>query len=215
MHEVEPTAPTAIPPGKVIIVVDVGDSILAPHQSMNKTYYYRAGSHSLAAPHFYLETLRNRLVTPVLEPMLTYAEYITVGRENDAYVLSLQLKFKVMNVGRVAAYKWALVVELNGHCEAFEDNHRHLPKDNLRLDSTILPSLFMSETCSLGVVLRPESLTTGSIQRDFDRVLPSDLLVRYRAVTETSPGEYVETRFHDVLDRRDTIGRLTLAILGS
>jgi predicted HTH transcriptional regulator len=86
VHEVEPSSPTAIPQGKVLIVVDIGDSILAPHQSRNGTYYYRAGSHSSPAPHFYLETLRNRLVSPVLTPELTNARYVTLQRSSDGIV---------------------------------------------------------------------------------------------------------------------------------
>lgn len=61
VHEVEKTTQTLIPQDKVIIVIDVGDSSLAPHQS-NKDYhyYYRAGGHSKPAPHQYLEFLWKR-----------------------------------------------------------------------------------------------------------------------------------------------------------
>ncbi len=60
VHEVEPATPSTIPAGRVVIAIDVGDSILAPHQASNHIYYHRAGSHSVEASHFYLETLRNR-----------------------------------------------------------------------------------------------------------------------------------------------------------
>ncbi len=61
IHEVEPSTPSAIPPDKIVIVIDVGDSILAPHQStIDHLYYYRVGGHSRPAPHFYLDTLRGR-----------------------------------------------------------------------------------------------------------------------------------------------------------
>src|SRR5215218_5083825 len=57
VHEVVPAMPSAIPGGMVLLVVDVGDSVLAPHQSdPARTYYYREGGHSKPAPHFYLET---------------------------------------------------------------------------------------------------------------------------------------------------------------
>ena len=61
VHEVEPSEQTQIPPDKVIIVIDVGDSALAPHQSdKDKGYYYRAGGRSEHAPHRYLELLWQR-----------------------------------------------------------------------------------------------------------------------------------------------------------
>lgn len=61
VHEIEPATPTTIPGGQVVIVIDVGDSQLAPHQSVkNHHYYYRAGGRSETAPHFFLELLWSR-----------------------------------------------------------------------------------------------------------------------------------------------------------
>jgi hypothetical protein len=56
-----------IPPGKDVIVVDIGDSALAPHQrKSDKVYFYRVAGHSVPVPHFYLELLRQRLVDAAL-----------------------------------------------------------------------------------------------------------------------------------------------------
>lgn len=83
VHEVESASPTTIPKDKVVIVIDVGDSDLAPHQcDHNKVYYYRAGGRSEPAPHFYLQVLSRREVYPgpaiarawldtVINPLLT------------------------------------------------------------------------------------------------------------------------------------------------
>lgn len=61
VHEVVPSTPSKIPPGHVVIVIDVGDSPLAPHQVVKKhLYYYRTGGRSEPAPHFYLELLWGR-----------------------------------------------------------------------------------------------------------------------------------------------------------
>lgn len=61
VHEVIPAAPSAIPPDRVVIVIDVGDSMFAPHQTNDtKDYYFRSGGHSIKAPHVYLEALRSR-----------------------------------------------------------------------------------------------------------------------------------------------------------
>lgn len=73
VHEVEPSTPSAIPAGKVLIVIDVGDSNLAPHQSIfTYIYYHRVGGHSKPAPHFYLETLRGRGRYPSREVAQTW-----------------------------------------------------------------------------------------------------------------------------------------------
>jgi hypothetical protein len=65
VHEVIPSAPSLIPAGLVVIVIDVGDSALAPHQTAkSKAYYYRAGGRSEPAPHFYLDTLWGRQSFP-------------------------------------------------------------------------------------------------------------------------------------------------------
>jgi len=61
VHEVIPATPSAIPPGQSVIVIDVGDSMLAPHQTADtKIYYHRSGGHSVRAPHIYLEAIRGR-----------------------------------------------------------------------------------------------------------------------------------------------------------
>ena len=61
VHNVEPDAATSIPANMTVIIIEIGDSNLAPHQSAkDNLYYYRVGGHSKPAPHFYLETLRGR-----------------------------------------------------------------------------------------------------------------------------------------------------------
>ena len=65
VHDVEKSNPSLIPQDKIIIVIDVGDSNFAPHQSSKDNhYYYRAGGHSKAAPHQHLEFLWKREIYP-------------------------------------------------------------------------------------------------------------------------------------------------------
>lgn len=96
VHEVEAVIPSAIPNDNVLIVIDVGDSMLAPHQDTHsKLYYYRVGGRSLPAPHFYLETLRGRdkfpgpivarawfdtVINPLLYTLKNEQEYLTRRR---------------------------------------------------------------------------------------------------------------------------------------
>lgn len=65
VHRVEADNTTKIPSNRAVIVIEIGDSNLAPHQSgKDSLYYYRVGGHSIPAPHFYLETLRGRARFP-------------------------------------------------------------------------------------------------------------------------------------------------------
>jgi len=66
VHEVESSLPSAIPSGNVVIVIDVGDSVRAPHQdTYTKVYYHRVGGHSQPASHIYLEALSSTLYISV------------------------------------------------------------------------------------------------------------------------------------------------------
>lgn len=68
VHEVEPSTPSSIPEGKVVIVIDVADSPRAPHQSQqDKKYYVRLGGRSEPASHRMIEDIRNRTRHPDLE----------------------------------------------------------------------------------------------------------------------------------------------------
>ncbi len=52
---------------KSIFVIEVGDSLAAPHQAKaDKHYYYRIDGHTKPAPHFYVELLQKRETRSVL-----------------------------------------------------------------------------------------------------------------------------------------------------
>jgi hypothetical protein len=93
VHEVEPDTSSLIPSGHVLIVIDIGDSVLAPHQdAFSKHYYHRSGGRSDPAPHHHLEMLWGREKYPsrriahawlnfVLSPLL-----YSLGHEQDNLV---------------------------------------------------------------------------------------------------------------------------------
>lgn len=77
VHEVEPDNPTSIPKDKVVIVIDVGDSQLGPHQDIfTKMYFHRVGGHSEPAPHRYLDLLRNRETYPNQKIAHTWLNFV-------------------------------------------------------------------------------------------------------------------------------------------
>jgi predicted HTH transcriptional regulator len=59
VHVVERSTPSRIPTGREVVVIDIGDSALAPHQCnqaghgvQQYAYYHRRGGRSEPAPHF-------------------------------------------------------------------------------------------------------------------------------------------------------------------
>ena len=211
VHEVEPATPSAIPSGRVAIVIDIGDSALAPHQAVpKKCYYYREGGHSTPAPHFYLETLRNRLVRPSLEAELTEMKVTGVDEFDGGLFVRMILTFRIANRGRVAAYKWALCIDqMFGHCDGREDDYKFALSDfpmkrggidGIRIDDTILPSLTLTERRHFGLQLRPASLSKECLIAELRAMLPTDFELKFRVVSETSPGELRSKILVDLID---------------
>jgi len=207
VHVVEPTSGASrIPSGRQIIVVDVGDSAMAPHQCMRSgadarayVYYRRQGGRSEPAPHFYLELLRQRLVSPVLEATPKGLRVVkAAGGEGNNMFLALGMQFVVRNVGRVAAYKWKLWIErMSGYVEDRRDDYRfgtasYPPMgtwhSGIRVDDTILPAGAMSEELDFGVVLRARPPIPDNFAAEIGRLL-LPVTLGYRLVTETSAGE--------------------------
>ncbi|HEX2541468.1 MAG TPA: ATP-binding protein [Caldimonas sp.] len=223
VHEVVPSAASAIPNGTVLLVVDVGDSVLAPHQSEPaRIYYYREGGHSKPAPHFYLETLRNRLTAPTLEASLAAVEVREAYPWNDgsaSVFVETRLKFLVKNTGRSAAYKWALIVEGNdgepaGRGADIKFAFPEFPRGargrsgGIRLDGTILPGLAMYEESDFGFFLRAAQHDRDGVLGDLKNLLSDNFVVRFRVVTETSRGETIRAQLSPLLDHERITDKL-------
>jgi len=69
VYEVLPKAAgSLIAPGKALYIVDIPDSVRAPHQSKRDSkYYVRLGGQSQPASHKLIEDIRNRRTHPLLE----------------------------------------------------------------------------------------------------------------------------------------------------
>jgi hypothetical protein len=150
---------------------------------------------------------------------LTEVRYVGVKREgNDWLFVDMDLVFSITNMGRVAAYKWALVLQrMNGNVEDRTNDYlfdidafpMYRGGTNLiRTDPTILPTMFDIEKRRFGIYLRPNPWDAATIQAEFERLLPSGFRLGYRVVTETSPGDVTETTFGDVLDYADVLRRI-------
>jgi hypothetical protein len=144
-----------IPDGREVIVIDVGDSALAPHQCVHDgggaircMYYMRQGGHSVPAPHFYVELLRQRLTNAELTATPGRIAFVYGQGDRDGIWVLLKLVVAVENVGRVAAYKWALYWGparnlRRERLDAYVFDRTRLPlpdpESGIRVDDTILP----------------------------------------------------------------------------
>ena len=197
-----------IPPGKAVIVIDVGDSALAPHQSSrDQVYYHRQGGRSVPARHFYLELLRQRLTNPTLVFRLASLAPVFFEEHDDGLFLVLEQKFDIENTGRVSANNWRLhiceVATQEGRGKDFYYSKfpvKHRPRaSGIPLDRAILPGCFANEVRTVGFQLRPATPTQAALRSEILSLLGGTTL-SYRLATETSPGELTPVTLAAVLD---------------
>jgi len=224
VHVVEPARESCIPAGKIVIVIDVGDSALAPHQSQrDKFYYHRVSGRSAPAPHFYLDLLRQRLASPALEFGLNEVNVWNAGAYDNGIFVHVKLAFWIRNTGRVAAYKWRLrlnkavsPVELADKIRTrdFYFDPRAFPvrrsgPGGISTDDTILPGDIVGHTLELGVLLRPTNLTKPSVMSELGGMI-GDLVLTCQLATETSPGAPLDIALADHSD----LERLFTGVVG-
>ena len=198
VHVVERDNASQIPAGREVIVIDIGDSPLAPHQSKrDRTYYQRVGSHSRPAPHFYLELLRQRLTEPVLQLKLRQVDLRDAYEFDGGLFVALKLEFGIDNVGRIAAYQWNLVLQSVEIPEGRDNDvyigRRSFPKalpgpDGVRMDNTILPGIWLEEGRDMGLLLRPLQRTPEAVTEEL-RTWIDPMVLHCRIATELSRGE--------------------------
>jgi hypothetical protein len=213
VHTVIKSDPSHIPDNRQVIVVDVGDSATAPHQSKrDKIYYRREGGRSERAPHFYLELLRQRLTNPVLEFVLTKVEPFDVCEHDDGLFLIVQLNFTITNVGRVAAYHWRLNIRsrdwTNDNFDAarwrsdyrFSDFPcRRQGLSTITINEPILPGCWLIVSEKFGCQLRPNAHTAGAVRAEIEAML-TPIAFSIQLATENSPGELRSILLSPVLD---------------
>ena len=214
VHTVIKSDPSRIPDSSEVIVIDVGDSAAAPHQSKrDKIYYRRVGGRSVPAPHFYLEQLRQRLTNPTLEFKLKKIEDADVYEHDDGLLLRVQLKFEIENVGRVAAYDWQLSVRTITNEKSILPNGllmiilelylRRKEKDYVlhpyHLAEPFCPDAKFIESQEFGCHLRPKAHTGEAVREEIEALLDGAEFA-YQLATETSPGELISIPLSPVLD---------------
>jgi hypothetical protein len=181
VHQViRDAAGSIIPTDKELIVIDVGDSRLAPHQASfppdNPQYYYRQGGKSIAAPHHYLEALRNRLTYAVLEATLDRVHLGESWRDGEDFVIiAIILRFRIKNLSRIACYKWGLEVrfEADGGEDFIRTKEQFSPLGRVRgilVDKTILPTRQAEEFFSLGFRVNLKQSLARQVQENWPKI---------------------------------------------
>lgn len=195
VHEVIPDEKTEIPQGKIIIVIDIGDSPHAPHQTKhNKTYYYRPGGKSEPAPHFFLEALRNRAIAPILEARPLGVQTLLAHTHEDGLFLQLQVVFEAANKGKSIANKWGVIFECENKCLTengiFRTNNfpeggvRFLMDNMFSNNKPLFPTLVDTAFTVFGLNITPSKLTAESIQCAIDDILLNNPAIAYSVVCE-------------------------------
>ncbi len=218
VHTVVPSTPSLIPAEMIVIVVDVGDSAAAPHQSKrDKIYYRREGGRSVPAPHFYLELLRQRLTSPNL-----VAEAITWEVDNayetaceSTLLVALKLKYCIRNVGRVVATHWAINarhfswpddVDIRASDVLFSNYPAAKTRQSglsggIRVGSrAILPDCAYIEEVTFALRLRPIDRSARSVADNLELFI-SNLTLKYQIATESSPGAPSDLTLASICDR--------------
>lgn len=208
VHTLIKSDQSRIPDGRDVIVIDIGDSAAAPHQSKrDKVYYRREGGRSVPAPHFYLELLRQRLTSPTLEFMLKKIDLVDVAEYDKGLFMEAKLRFEIKNVGRVAAFNWQLNIRsislpsedtLNARASDYYFGIKNFPVKKMRqtgvpINTTILPGCEYAEVQDFGLQLRPNARTIDAIRAEIE-ILLDEATFSYQLATENSPGELMPIR---------------------
>lgn len=203
VHIVEPATPTRIPAGRAVVVIDIGDSALAPHQSAygggdasKGGYYYRQAGHSVAAPHFYLELLRQRLVAPQLTANSIGLSCFAVKPFESGLLVALRVGMRVRNGGRVAAYNYHVyVTAVEGATLDVRHNYWfgrwNFPvrsgNEGISIDDrTLLPGLSRTEELDFAVRFSADPSADAIAGQVATLLVPLQLKVQI--ATEVSPG---------------------------
>lgn len=98
-----------------IFVIAIYDSPAAPHQAKDeKKYYYRVDGHTIPAPHFHLELLRNRFTKAKLDILDCESAIQLIEKKGREAKVHIALRVKVKNTSSQCATNWGIHAKLFG-----------------------------------------------------------------------------------------------------
>jgi hypothetical protein len=207
VHEI---AVSTLPVDRPVIVIDIPDSHLAPHQAYKGTlrqYYVRAGGHAVPAPHHFLEALRNRLTKIVLVPQL---EQIVV---NNAYehhagyaVVDFVCRWSAKNQSRQSASLWTIETQFPPNEWISVLTHEDFPRipteKGVVRRRPILPGRAGKSLTHFGIAVDPQQFPSRQLLALFEHSQ-----VVGRAISENHIGEDMAFPMNDYCGR-DIIDRV-------
>lgn len=199
VHCVERSAQSDIPSDRELIVVELDDSFLAPHQSRyDKIYYHRVGGHSVPAPHFYLETLRQRATKPILVVSVAGITALTAYEHAEGVLVRLRFDFDVTNVGRVVAVDWFVDVSEGTSSlgdgvillkSDFPKNGASYPWRHPKIGSSLLPSDTARMSCIPGINLKGCTGDSKDLDSALTQLWNHGFTIKFCPITDTGPGD--------------------------
>jgi hypothetical protein len=142
--------------------------------------------------------LRNRLIKPILVPSVVKIEIISAYEHQDGIFIQLLVKFRIKNVGNVAAYRWfvdlmckndVLVSSKDFRLCDFPSGGIYYKDKTIPMDQVILPSLYCDTFRIFGLNIRSNSKEESSLNIAIVKFLSSNICLEYSVVSENIHGE--------------------------
>ena len=212
VHEVVPVVPSAIPPARVVLVIDVSES-RANHQSTEDLrFYQRVGGRSVPMTAQQLDARRKRLEQPALVGRVDRVVLVQAYPHEGGVFVELTIVVYTKNIGPVSAPRWQFVPEGIHHlnharrADYFGDRRAYPPHSRSgfipRGDRTLFPSgPGRDDEIDLGLHLRLDSMDAAAIRAELDVMLPPTIALQFKVAHDTDGGTSTMALLAPAVDR--------------
>lgn len=150
--------PSALEENKAVAVIEVAESLAAPHMAVDeKRYYYRLDGRSEIAPHYYLDLLRNRSTKAKLT-LTVYRRTFYVQDQQPTLCLHVEL----INESHQCAERWGIILKASNDAgQHFKVNGRSLHQGALAPHSLTSPPLMPLHNESFAIEVKSRMSNPG------------------------------------------------------
>ena len=177
-----------IPIGVSVIVIDVADSLLAPHQSKeDHVYYSRQSGHSRPAAHHFVDLLRFRPAKATLDSIFSSVEVRGINAFQSNLRIELDLLFTIINESQtVVATHWNLIIDqIEGYLPQYHNCYEFTPMSVLD-QIPLLPGMRIGTRQVLAVQVPLSSVQASPAI--LHEVFAESVKLRHRASSDTWAG---------------------------
>lgn len=186
--------------GRVVIVINVPDSQLSPHQNKeDRVYYLRQSGRSRPAPHTFVDLLRHRPNAATLETRLDrLSHYSSALKKSGKLSVALRLTGTVSNTSmRELAEVHEVILNLTG-------TRPDLPQFVIQMVSSFERKILPSTSCEFEALLLFEfespEIGVGSLRERIGEVLHDGLAFEHRAASNSWGGVLRNTSVASLID---------------